>query len=85
MLYNGRQQVIKFSGISKENLTLTVLYIFLNVQSNRLRYTEIFHGFGDCYAQFRTKMKKVIDCMTRSENNGGMIQYGNLLLSELFC
>ena len=64
MLYNGRQQVIKLSGISKENLTLAVLYIFLNIQSNRLRHTEIFHGLRDCYAQFRTKMKKVIDCMT---------------------
>ena len=73
MLYNRRQQIVKLPGISKENLTLAVLYILLDVQSNRLRHTEILHGFGDCHTQFRTKMKKVIDCMTRSENHGSMV------------
>ena len=80
-----RKQISKLTCCTEEYLTFTVLNIFLNVQSDCFRRTEILHGFRYRDSHLRTKTKEVVNCMARSKYNGGMIQYRDLLLSELFC
>ena len=43
MLNNGRYQIVNLPGVSEENLTLTILHILLDIQSNGLRHAEILH------------------------------------------
>ena len=38
----------------------------------------------NCHTQFCTQVEEMINSMTRSKNNGSMIQDRNFLLSELF-
>ena len=63
MLDNLRKQVSKFSSSTEEYFTLAVLNVFLNIQSDGFRSTEIFHCFRNCYAQLCTQAKEVIDSM----------------------
>ena len=67
MLNNGRYQIVNLPGVSEENLTLTILHILLDIQSNGLRHAEILHCFGNCHTQFCTQVEEMINSMTRSK------------------
>ena len=66
------------------SLMLTVLHIFLNIQCNCFRHTEILHSFRNCNTQFSTQIKEMVDSMTRSEYNGSVVENRNFLLPKFF-
>ena len=84
MLYDRRHEVLNLSRCTKENFTLTVLHIFLNIQCNCFRHTEILHSFRNCNTQFSTQIKEMVDSMTRSEYNGSVVENRNFLLPKFF-
>ena len=84
VLNNRRQQVFKLSGITKEDLTFTVLHILLDVQCNSFCHTEILHSFRYGYTQFCTQVEEMVNSMTRCEDNCCVIQDRHFLLSEFF-
>ncbi len=85
MLRHHGKQVCEFSRFAKKHFSLSVLYIFLYVECNGFRCTEILHCFGDAYTQVFAKSEEMVYGMPGVEDNGSMVQYGNFLLSELFC
>lgn len=85
MLYDQREQIGKLTRCTEEYLTLAVLHIFLDVESDGFRRTEIFHGFRYSNSHLCAKTKEVVNCMARSKYNGGMIQNRNFLLSKFLC
>ena len=54
MFHNRRNQIFNLTRSSEENLTLTILHIFLNVKSNSFCYTKILHRLRDRHTQLRT-------------------------------
>ena len=84
MLQNGSHQAVHLSGIAKENLTLAVLNILLDVERYCLGDAEILHILRDVYSHLGAKLEEMIYSMTRCEYNSGVVKYVDVLLSELF-
>ena len=72
------------SPFGKEDFPLAVNDIFLQVQGDRLRIAEIFHGFGNRNAGFLANPKEIIDRNAARENNSRMRQDIHPLAAELF-
>jgi hypothetical protein len=49
VLHHHGDEVIDLAGISKEYLSLAILYVFLDIEGNGLGDAEIFHVFREWY------------------------------------
>src|SRR5690606_21744002 len=82
MLFQYFLQVL--SGLlSKENLTLSVLNIFLKIKSNCFRKTEVLKVGWYIVAHFLTDAKKMIDSILAGKNNGCEICQIDAFFSEI--
>ena len=71
------------SGGAEEDLALAVLYVFLYVEDNLFRESEVFHVFGKSDAQFLAESEEMVDGICRIEDYRGVCKYVYTLVAEL--
>ena len=64
MLENGSHKAVNLTGCTEEYLTLTVLYVFLNIERHCLSDAEILHVLRYIDPHLGTKLEEVVYCMT---------------------
>ena len=69
MLDHQRNQVGNLATRSKKHLAFAILYIFLDVQRNGFKYTEVLHVFRYGDAHLLGQREKMVYRMARSEHN----------------
>jgi hypothetical protein len=83
MPVNNFHQVINGTG-TKKDLALAVNNVFLEVEGNRFRYAEIFHGIGDNDPELAAYAEKMVNGCFAVEYYGRMRENINALFSEIF-
>ena len=84
MLNHGRNQIVDTTSLTKEDLALSVLHIFLDVQSNSLGNTEILHVLRNVDSELLGHVEEMVNGMTRGKYDGSVIQDVHLLCTEIF-
>lgn len=76
------EQIGKLAGIGVKNLALAIYYVFLQVESDSLGRTEIFHrvGYGDTH--FLTETEEMVDCRAGREYDSRKLGYRDFGLAE---
>ena len=83
MLFKERNKIRKIL-LSYINLSLSISYILLQIESHRFRETEIAHSVRHFKAHFLGYSKEVIYGIPAGENNSRMLLKFNLLRSQIF-
>ena len=64
MLDHRGNEIVDTSRLSEENLTLTILNVFLNIQSDGLCDTKILHILRNVYTQLLGHVEEMVNSMS---------------------
>ncbi len=81
MLFNHIDKIAEMA-FPKKYLSFAKLDIFLKIQGNCLRSTEIFHLIRNLDTQFLAETEKVINCMSGCKYYSSVIGDLNAMFSE---
>ena len=70
VLHHQRNQIIYLTRSAEEHLALAVLHVFLDIKRDGLCHTEIPHVLGNVQTELFGQHEKVVDGMTRGEDDG---------------
>jgi hypothetical protein len=85
VLEDELNQFLIFARRGVENLSFAIHDVLLQIQGDLFVDAEILHFLGNGDAHFFAQAEKMVDAVSGIENNGGMVENGNLLLSEILC